>query len=125
VNLRPTTIPATRIGGRLTEFREAWERFTDDQFAISVVTEGVKIQLDEMPVQDRIPARQLSADDSRVISHEVESLLERRITEELPFMQTEPQLGTFVSPFFTLPKANGKRRAILDLSEFNEGPICN
>ena len=108
------------IGARLAHFKEEWFRFTDDPFVRSIVAEGVKIELEEEPCQERLPARVYSPEDDDVIAEEIKTLLEKNIVvEHLDPQQAAPLPRTFVLSYFTVPKKDGGKRSILDLREFN------
>ena len=121
---RPTESPAlapnqTSSVGRLTRAISALESLPASDWVLSVLRWGYKLRwmdskplLTTTPPPARMPA---SRDRALVIQQEIESLLQKGVIE--PVMN--PSSLGFYSHLFTVPKASGGWRPVLDLSALN------
>jgi hypothetical protein len=115
----PVTLPSVPVGGRLTQFIHHWEKFTTDVWVLSVIREGLDLVFQERPPlsDSPIPMSQTSDKEKfRLLSEEVQSLLLKRVIEEIPLTQLTPG---FYSRLFLVPKKTGGMRPVIDLSILN------
>lgn len=109
--------PQIPVGGRLKHFVQNWEQITDENWVLSILRTGLKIDFMEEPVfsgikETRVPKHQMS-----LILSEVESLLEKGAIEKIP--QNQKQEG-FYSTFFLVTKKSGEMRPIINLKPLNK-----
>ena len=115
----PVPLPSIPVGGRLTQFLHHWEKFTTDVWVLSVVRGGLDLVFQERPPlsDSPIPMSQTSDKEKfRLLSEEVQSLLLKRVIEEIPPTQSTPG---FYSRLFLVPKKTGGMRPVIDLSILN------
>ena len=115
----PVPLPSVPVGGRLTQFLHHWEKFTTDVWVLSVIRGGLDLVFQEgPPLSDSpIPMSQTSDKERfRLLSEEVQSLLLKRVIEEIPPTQSTPG---FYSRLFLVPKKTGGMRPVIDLSILN------
>ena len=115
----PFPLPSVPVGGRLTQFLHHWEKFTTDVWVLSVIRGGLDLVFQERPPlsDSPIPMSQTSDKEKfRLLSEEVQSLLLKRVTEEIPPTQSTPG---FYSRLFLVPKKTGGMRPVIDLSILN------
>ena len=115
----PVLLPSVPVGGRLTQFLHHWEKFTTDVWVLSVIRGGLDLVFQERPPlsDSPIPMSQTSDKEKfRLLSEEVQSLLLKRVIEEIPPTQLTPG---FYSRLFLVPKKTGGMRPVIDLSILN------
>ena len=115
----PVPLPSVPVGGRLTQFLHHWEKFTTDVWVLSVIRGGLDLVFQERPPlsDSPIPMSQTSDKEKfRLLSEEVQSLLLKRVIEEIPPTQSTPG---FYSRLFLVPKKTGGMRPVIDLSILN------
>ena len=115
----PVPLPSVPVGGRLTQFLHHWEKFTTDVWVLSVIRGGLDLVFQERPPlsDSPIPMSQTSDKEKfRLLSEEVQSLLLKRVIEEIPLTQSTPG---FYSHLFLVPKKTGGMRPVIDLSILN------
>ena len=115
----PVPLPSVPVGGRLSQFLHHWEKFTTDVWVLSVIRGGLDLVLQERPPlsDSPIPMSQTSDKEKfRLLSEEVQSLLLKRVIEEIPPTQSTPG---FYSRLFLVPKKTGGMRPVIDLSILN------
>jgi hypothetical protein len=114
----PVPLPSVPVGGRLTQFLHHWEKFTTDVLVLSVIRGGLDLVFQERPPlsDSPIPMSQTSDKKFRLLSEEVQSLLLKRVIEEIPLTQSTPG---FYSRLFLVPKKTGGMRPVIDLSILN------
>ena len=71
------------------------------------------ISFETIPPQTAIPPMRFSAQESEVITKELQALLQKEV------IRPATTSGGFVSNIFTVPKSNGKVRLILNLKKLN------
>jgi hypothetical protein len=87
----PVPLPSVPVGGRLTQFLHHWEKFTTDVWVLSVIRGGLDLVFQERPPlsDSPIPMSQTSDKEKfRLLSEEVQSLLLKRVIEEIPLTQS-------------------------------------
>ena len=115
----PVPLPSVPVGGRLNQFLHHWEKFTTDVWVLSVIRGGLDLVFQERPPlsDSPIPMSQTSDKEKfRLLSEEVQSLLLKRVIEEIPPTQSTPG---FYSRLFLVPKKTGGMRPVIDLSILN------
>ena len=104
------------VGGRLRKFLPAWKSITDDVFVLSVIKNGLRIDLEEpLPrgvIRSRSPPQSILFQEH--IVSEVTSLLEKDAVERV---RDHDRLC--LSPVFVIPKRSGSLRMILNMKRIN------
>ena len=115
--IRAPEVTETQLAGRLTLFRENWERVTQDQWVLGVVT-GYRIEFLSPPTQANLPRVGVcSLEEQELIVEEVDKMLSKgAITELTPVEAT----GGFYSSLFLVPKKDGGMRPVINLKSLNE-----
>jgi hypothetical protein len=104
------------VGGRPRFFLENWNKITDDQWVLSIIQEGYKLEFIEKPPQSRIRKTLVSLKDTQILLQEVNILLEKDAIE--PVLNHEKPTG-FYSTLFMVPKKNDKMRPVINLKPLN------
>jgi hypothetical protein len=115
----PVPLPSVPVGGRLTQFLHHWEKFTTDVWVLSVIRGGLDLVFQERPLSSDspIPMSQTSDKDKfRLLLEEIQSLLLKRVIEEIPLTQLT---SGFYSRLFLVPKKTGGMRPVIDLPILN------
>ena len=115
----PVPLPSVPVGGRLTQFLHHWEKFTTDVWVLSVIRGGLDLVFQERPPLSDSPIPMSQTSDKEkfcLLSEEVQSLLLKRVIEEIPPTQSTPG---FYSRLFLVPKKTGGMRPVIDLSILN------
>ena len=115
----PVPLPSVPVGGRLTQFLHHWEKFTTDVWVLSVIRGGLDLVFQERPLSSDspIPMSQTSDKDKfRLLLEEIQSLLLKRVIEEIPPTQLT---SGFYSRLFLVPKKTGGMRPVIDLPILN------
>jgi hypothetical protein len=89
----PVPLPSVPVGGWLTQFLHHWEKFITDVWVLSVIREGLDLVFRERPPLSDSPilVSQTSGKEKfRLLSEEVQSLLLKRVIEEIPLTQLTP-----------------------------------
>ena len=122
----PVPLPSVPVGGRLAQFLHHWERFTTDVWVLSVIRGGLDLVFQERPPlsDSPIPMSQTSDKEKfRLLSEEVQSLLLKRVIEEIPPTQSTPG---FYSRLFLVPKKTNWGNETCDRSLYSEQlPFCS
>ena len=101
-------------GSNLTYFSKNWYKYTKDTYILGIVTNGLKLELNELPCQYSRSNYPLSAKENEVISTEMKKLLKKKV---IGHSATEYN-GSF--QVFSLRKKDGSKRMILNLKNFNK-----
>ena len=112
----PVPLPSVPVGGRLTQFLHHWEKFTTDVWVLSVIRGGLDLVFQERPPLSDSPIPMSQTSDKakfRLLSEEVQSLLLKRVIEEIHLTPG------FYSRLFLVPKKTGGMRPVIDLSILN------
>ena len=102
-------------GGNLRYFSKNWFRYTKDKYILDIITNGLKLDLKQLPTQNNRSSYLISSKDIEVISVEIKKLLKK-----LVIFYSTPEEGEFISGIFTRDKKDGNKRMILSLKKFNE-----
>lgn len=108
--------PEIPVGGRLRFFLDKWEEITNDQWVLSVIREGYKLEFLQAPPFSGVKQTLVSLDQETFIQKEIDTLLEKDCIEVVP--QQFSQEG-FYSIFFLVTKKNGKLRPVINLRPLN------
>ncbi len=73
--------PHIPVGGRLKYFLQEWEKITDDQWVLSTIQHGLKLDLLTIPPWSGVKETFVNAQNLPIILSEVESLLEKGAIE--------------------------------------------
>ena len=104
------------MGGRLRFFLQNWKKITDDQWVLSVIEEGYKLEFIQKPPQTGIKQTSVPNQDLDLLKLEVEDLLKKDAIETVPWNEIN---SGFYSTFFLVPKKNGKMRLVINLRPLN------
>lgn len=77
-------LPEIPVGGRLRFFLSHWEKITDDQWVLSVIKEGYKIEFNQIPPKTGIKKTNVPAKNLDILNMEVKSLIEKGAVEHVP-----------------------------------------
>lgn len=109
------------MGGRLAQFAKEWESLTSSAWHLRVVKEGLTLPFHTCPPLTLVPKPiklPNHPDKRRVLLEEVDSLLLKEALE------LAPQDPGFFSHLFTVPKATGGFRPVIDLKGLNRCISC-
>jgi hypothetical protein len=110
------------IGGRLSEFSEAWPEVCQDPWVLSAVREGYKIALKSPPPLSQnpiaFPSYAPGSDRLGVLHQAVRDMVAKGAIE------LAPATPGFYSRMFVVAKATGGWRPIIDLSTLNQSVFC-
>ena len=95
--------PEIPVGGHLQFFWRNWEKITNDNWVITIVREGYKLEFLKQIPKTGIIQTNVSVRNTQIIMTEVSQLLEKGAIESVP--AKEKQDG-FYSTFFLVPKKN-------------------
>ena len=109
--------PEIPVGGRLRFFLDNWKKITNDQWVLSVIEEGYKLEFSCHPPQTGIKQTSVQRENLNILEAEVEDLLRKDAIEMVPLQ--EINCG-FYSTFFLVPKKNGKMRPVINLRPLNK-----
>ncbi|VDI49055.1 Hypothetical predicted protein [Mytilus galloprovincialis] len=109
--------PEIPVGGRLIYFLKKWEQITDDQWVLSVIKEGYKLEFLEIPKNTGIKYTCVSAKDLDILDTEVRELVQKEAVEYVPLNEIE---NGFYSTFFLVPKKTGDMRPVINLKPLNK-----
>lgn len=105
------------MGGRLKYFVKEWEKITNDQWILSVLKQGYKLEFQNFPPSTGIRQTRANAKNTHILLEEVQKLLQKRAIEPVPY--AEIQEG-FYSTFFLVPKKTGDLRPVINLKPLNQ-----
>ena len=108
--------PQIPVGGRLRFFLENWKKITDDQWVLSLIEEGYKLEFIQIPPQSGMKETIVPRKNLDILNAEVAELLRKDAIEKVP--PNERGCG-FYSTFFLVPKKNGKMRPVINLRPLN------
>ena len=108
--------PQIPVGGRLKYFVHEWEKITQDQWILSVLREGLKLDFMTKPPFSGVRHTNVNAQNTAILQSEVEKLLQKGAIEPVP--PAEMETG-FYSTFFVVPKKTGDLRPIINLKPLN------
>ena len=109
------------MGGRLTAFAPHWDLMFQDEHLTRTVSQGILLHFKSTPPLVRTPIEYPASPSERARLREVIlQLLNKRAVE--PVMNTDSP--GFYSRLFTVPKASGGWRPVIDLSALNRHIDC-
>ena len=103
-------------GGRLTHFLQNWKQITTDQWVISIIEMGYKLEFLQRPQFVGIKKTIVSQENLPIFMKEIDSLKEKNVIEKVPYPMN---LAGFYSTLFLVPKKNGKMRMVTNLKPLN------
>lgn len=107
-------IQCTCLGGRLARFQAAGRQLTTDAWVLQTV-QGFHVEFYDTPRQVQRPRPiSFSTGDARLVDDEVTELLRKGA-----ICHAELHPRGFLSNFFLVDKADGGRRPVINLKEFN------
>ena len=110
-------LPQIPVGGRLRLFLDNWQKITSDQWVISTIKDGYKLEFLNIPAFSGIRPTVVPLKDQTHISQEIDTLLQKDAIEKVDAVNA---LGGFYSTFFLVPKKNGKLRPVINLRPLNK-----
>ena len=119
-NLTPPPILTTKNNshlapaGNLARYFGNWKNITNDSFVLNIIKHGYKLQLSSSKFYIKNTTTFPSNKNKSAICQEVSELLNSSAISKI-----DPLPSDTVSRIFLVPKKNGKKRLILDLSNLN------
>ena len=94
---------------------EVWKKYTDDPWILDTV-QGYRIEFMWEPYQKVIPQQiNFSECEKMIVKNEIDGLLQKGAV-----IESEHEVGEFISNIFVVPKPNGKYRPIINLKYLNQ-----
>nr|ACB38666.1 reverse transcriptase [Daphnia pulex] len=114
--VRIESVPVEKVGARLLFFADRWKDITDDLWILEGLSEGVKLDFVNCPVQRSVPGPvAMSREMKKVCDTEVKELLAKQAIVEV----TDGSHG-FICSLFVIPKKSGGFRPIVNLKPLNQ-----
>ena len=105
--------------GRLQKFADKWVTITSDRYILHTVANGIKIEFDDTPRQDRVPKPYaFNKCETEIVRNEIATLLQKQVIREVEHCN-----GEYISNIFLRLKKDGKYRMILNLRELNDAVV--
>ena len=104
------------VGGRLRFFTDNWKKITDDEWVLSVVQEGYKLEFVKKPLFSGVKETKIAFQNVEIFQKEIIELLQKDVIEKVPSQQKN--FG-FYSTLFLVPKKSGKLRPVTNLRPLN------
>ena len=82
---------------------------------MDIITNVLKLELDEIPKHNNMPLHPLSKNKTEVISIEIKKLLEKKVINF-----SRPEVNELISGVFTRGKKDGNKRMVLNFKRFNK-----
>ena len=102
------------IAGNISNCYNIWENITQDKNILQIV-KGCKIDLESNPYQICKPTPiNFSEEEKIIIDNEIDIMLDKKV-----IVETQHELGEFMSNISLRPKKDGRFRVILNLKKFN------
>ena len=79
--------PEIPEGGRLRFFLDNWKKITNDQWVLSVIEEGYKLEFSGHPPQTGIKQNSVQRENLNILETEVEDLLRKDAVEMVPLQE--------------------------------------
>ena len=110
------TLPEIPVAGRLRFFLPQWEKITNDQWVLSTIKEGLKLEFLSIPPFSGVKETHVNVQNLPILLQEVKKLLEKSAIEPVPLHDI--QRG-FYSTIFLVPKKTGDLRPVINLRSLN------
>ena len=105
-------------GGQLAKFLQQWQIVTSDQNILQIVR-GDKIEfMHAAPTNYLCPRNYIPLENHIQICLEIASLVDKKV-----IIETNHEVGEFISPLFSVPKKDNQVRLTLNLKLLNEHVI--
>ena len=102
-------------GGNFRYFSKICYRYTKDKYILDIITNGIKLDLKQLPTQNSRSSYPISNKENEVISVEIKKLLKKLVV-----VYSTPKEGEFISDIFTRDKKDDNKRMILNFKKFNK-----
>ena len=102
-------------GVNLRYFSINWYKYTKDTYILYIVTNGLKLELNELSCHYSRSSYPLSAKENEVISTEIKKLLKKKV-----IVHGTTEYNEFISGIFTRNEKDESKRMILNLKNFNK-----
>ena len=66
-------------GGDLRYFSQNWYKYTKDKYILDIITYDLKLDLKQLPTQNRTSSYPLSSKENEIISVEIKKLLKKSV----------------------------------------------
>ena len=66
-------------GGNLRYFSQNWYKYTKDKYILDIITYDLKLDLKQLPTQNRTSSYPLSSKENEIISVEIKKLLKKSV----------------------------------------------
>ena len=99
-------------GGNLRYFSKNWYKYTKDKYILNIITNGLKLDLKQLPTQNSRSSYPLPSKEKKIISVETKKLLKKSVT-----VYSTLDAGEFIPGIFTRDK---KRWQYKDDTEFEK-----
>ena len=103
------------VGGNPRYFSKNCYKYTKYKYILDIITNGLKLDLRELPTQNNRPTYPLSSKENEIISIEI-----TKLPKNLVIVYSTPDAGGFISGIFTRNKEDVNKRMILNLKKFNK-----
>ena len=107
--------PEIPVGGRLRFFIQNWVKITQDQWVLSLIQEGYKLEFETIPSFNGIKETKLPNENMSILLQEVDTLLQKQAIEKVDHNLNQG----FYSTFFLVPKKTGGVRPVINLRPLN------
>ena len=94
-------------------FSKNWYKYTKDTYILDIVTNGLKLELNELSCQYSRSNYPSSAKENEAISKEIKKLLKKKV-----IVHSTAEYNEFISSIFTRNKKDGSKTMILNLKNF-------
>ena len=106
----------TILGGRISSFIQFWREISNDPWVLDTVHQGIRLDLESLPVQLSHPQKVQMTEAMRVVCEkEIEGLVGKGATIRIPFSE-----DGFFSSVFVIPRGSGGFRPVINLKELKE-----
>ena len=105
------------MAGRLSEFFEVWQGYTNDRYILNAI-KGIKLEFvdGKPPVQKKIPHQiRFNEAETTAIAETIQKLIGKGV-----IVPSVAEKGQYINTIFTRPKKDGSHRMILNLKPLNE-----
>jgi hypothetical protein len=110
-------LPEIPVGGRLKHFLPNWKKITQDNWVLSIIQQGYKLEFLEKPVFNGVKESTVNVKKLDIIQKEIHSLLEKDVI--VPVSENQKQSG-FYSTIFLVEKKTGGLRPVINLRPLNK-----